>query len=74
MICTVPPNSSVAFALGTEIEIFQSVSTGHVKLVAGSGVTLNSRHNLVSSSGQFSAISLKKIATDEWDVIGDLTA
>ena len=74
MKCTVPPNSSVAYNLGTEIEIFQSVATGHIKLIAGSGVTLNSRHGLVSSSGQFSAISLKKIATDEWDVIGDLTA
>jgi hypothetical protein len=74
MKCTVPPNSSVAYNLGTEIEIFQTVATGHIKLIAGSGVTLNSRHSLVSSSGQFSAISLKKVGTDEWDVIGDLTA
>ena len=41
---------------------------------AGQAVTINSRNTLYSSSGQFSAISIKKVGTDEWDMIGDLTS
>ena len=72
---TIPLNSSVAFPIGTEIDFIQTSSAGHLMVTASAGdsVTLNSRHALFSASGQFSAISCKKVATDEWDVIGDLT-
>ena len=73
-IVTIPANSAVSYPIGTEIEFIQTSSTGHLYFNSGStGVTLNSRHSLFSASGQFSAISCKKVATDEWDVIGDLT-
>tara|TARA_Y100001972_G_scaffold89447_1_gene109436 strand:+ start:630 stop:1592 length:963 start_codon:yes stop_codon:yes gene_type:complete len=74
-IVTIPLNSAVAFPVGTEIEFIQIVSSGHLLITASynTAVTLNSRHNLLSASGQFSAISCKKVATDEWDIIGDLT-
>ena len=72
---TIPLNSAVAFEIGTEIEFFQTSSDGHLMVTAsaGDGVTLNSKNNLFSASGQFSAISCKKVGTDEWDIIGDLT-
>ena len=53
------------------IEFIQTSSIGHLFII-GSVVTLNSRHSLFSSSEQFSAISCKKVGTDEWDLIGDL--
>jgi hypothetical protein len=73
-IITIPLNSSVAFDIGTEIEFIQTSSAGHLMVTASNGVTVNSRHLLFSASGQFSAISCKKVATNEWDIIGDLTA
>ncbi|KPJ66514.1 MAG: hypothetical protein AMJ43_07730, partial [Coxiella sp. DG_40] len=70
---TVPPNSSVAFPTGSEIEIFQA-GAGQVTIAEGSGVTVNSKDSLLKLSGQYSAVCLKKVATDEWDLIGDLTS
>lgn len=73
-IITIPSSSVVDFPIGTEIEFIQTAESGHLAFTTASNdVTLNSRHNLLSASGQFSAISCKKIATDEWDMIGDLT-
>ena len=70
---TIVANSSVAYPIGTEIDFIQTSSEGHLMVTASSGVTINSRHQLFSASGQFSAISCKKVGTDEWDMIGDLT-
>ena len=68
-------NSTVAFAIGTEIEFIQTSSEGHLLITSASNaITLNSRNQLFSASGQFSAISCKKVGVDEWDIIGDLTA
>ncbi len=63
---TIPPNSSEAIAVDQEVHVRQA-GTGSTTLVAGAGVTLNG--NLVFS-GQFDTKTLKKVATDEWDVIG----
>ncbi len=68
---TIPLNSIVPFETGTEIEIFQA-GVGQVSFVASSGVVVNSKDSNLSLSSQFSAAVLKKIATDEWDLIGDL--
>ena len=74
-IITIPLNPSVAFDIGTEIEFIQTSSAGHLFFNSGStSVTLNSRHSIYSASGQFSAVSCKKVASDEWNIIGDLTA
>lgn len=68
---TVPPNSSVAFPIGTLIEITQ-MGAGQVTLVPGSGVTLNSAGALLKTRVQFSSVSIRKQATDAWLVVGDL--
>lgn len=69
--CTIPPNSSVAFPVGTVIEICQ-YGAGQVTVVAGAGVTLRNPSSLTSRA-QYSAISARKRATDEWLIGGDLT-
>ncbi len=63
---TVPANASVAFPVGTQIDIFQA-GTGTVSFVAAGGVTINAP--ALSVSNQYKAASLKKVATDEWDLI-----
>ena len=66
---TVPPNASVAFAVGTVIEVLQ-VGAGQVTLAPGSGVTLNAANGLKTSK-QWSAVTLRKRATNDWLVAGD---
>jgi len=70
---TVPANSSVAFPTGTEIVVFQA-GAGQVTFAAAGGVTINSKDGDLKITGQYSSATLKKIATDEWDMIGDLAA
>ena len=67
---TVPTNSSVAFAVGTEI-IVQQIGVG-TTTIAGAGITFQSAGGLLSLAGQYSAVTLIKKATDTWTVIGDL--
>lgn len=68
---TIPPNSSVAFPVGTVIEVEQA-GAGALTFVAGSGVTLNSRATDLTLAGQYAVAFAKKVATDTWTVNGDL--
>jgi hypothetical protein len=68
---TVPPNSSVAFPVGTEIAVLQ-YGAGQTTIVAGAGVTLRSKSNALKISGQYAGCTLVKVGTDEWYVVGDL--
>ena len=67
---TVPPNSSVAFAVGTSIDIIQ-LGSGQVTVAGGSGVTVNSTPTL-KLRAQYSVGSCLKIATYHWIFMGDL--
>ena len=68
---TVPPNSSVAYAVGTQI-IVQNIGSANATLAEGSGVTLNSKDDNKEIDGQFAAATLIKTATDAWSLIGAL--
>lgn len=68
---TIPPNSSVPFDVGTVIEICQ-VSTGQVTVAAGAGVTLRTPSS-ATTRAQWSTVSIRQRATNEWVVSGDLT-
>lgn len=72
---TVPANSSVAFPIGTKIEIIR-MGTGDVSIipVAASGVTIRHKDNYSKISKQYSGAMLLKVATNEWVLIGDLKA
>lgn len=70
---TIPPNSSVAFPIGTIINV-TATGAGQTTLVAGSGVTLRSYGNKLKLTGQYSQAVLIKRSTDIWAVAGDLIA
>lgn len=67
---TVPTNASVAFPVGTKIDLLQT-GAGQVT-VGGAGVTINATPGL-KLSGQWAAASLIKRATDTWVLIGNLS-
>jgi hypothetical protein len=69
---TIPPNSSVAFPVGTKIDLLQT-NTGQVT-VGGAGVTLNTFDSRTKLGGQWAAASIIKRATDTWVIIGNITA
>ena len=67
---TVPPNSSVAYPVGTSIDILR-VGAGAVTVAAGAGVTVNATPGL-KLRAQWSSATLVKRATDTWVLLGDL--
>lgn len=69
---TVPPNSSVAFPVGSQINILQT-NTGQTTIVAGAGVTVNASPGL-KMRAQWSYATLVKRATDTWVLVGDISA
>ena len=69
---TVPTNAVVPFPITSQITILQTGST-QVTVAGSSGVTVNARIGL-KLSGQWSAATLLKRATDTWVLMGDTTA
>ena len=69
---TVPPNSSVAFDVGTQI-IVQNIGSANCTLAQGSGVTITSVDSNKEIDGQYASACLIKTATDAWTLIGKLT-
>jgi hypothetical protein len=67
---TVPLNSTVAFATGTQISILQT-GAGQTTVVATGGVTINATPGL-KLRAQWSSATLIKRATDTWVLVGDL--
>jgi hypothetical protein len=70
---TVPPESSVAFQVGDQVNLLQ-LGAGQVTVAAGSGVTLRSEGSKLKLTGQYALATLVKIATDEWVLVGNLTS
>ena len=69
---TVPPSSSVAYAIGTSIDLVQT-GAGQVTVAGGSGVTVNASPSLKLRT-QNSAATLIKVAADTWQLVGDLAS
>ena len=70
---TIPPASSVAYGIGTQINIMQ-LGAGQVTITAGAGVTLNSAGSKLKTSAQYAVATCAKIASDTWVVVGNLSA
>lgn len=68
---TVPLNSSVAFATGTQILLAQ-YGAGQTTIVATSGVTIRSNGAKLKLNAQYSGATLIKIDTNEWYLFGDI--
>ena len=69
---TVPLNSSVAFPVGTQINILQT-GAGQITVVATGGVTINATPGL-KLRAQWSSATLIKRAENTWVLVGDLSA
>ena len=70
---TIPPNSSVAYGVGTQINIAQ-LGAGQVTITAGAGVTLNSEGSKLKLKGQYAVATCVKTDTNTWFVVGNLSA
>lgn len=70
---TVPPQSSVSWAEGTEVHV-RRASSGTLTLTPGSGVTLNAPSGGTLVMGNNMSVTLKRVAADVWDVIGQTVA
>lgn len=70
---TIPPNSSVAFLTNTVID-FTQMGAGQVSFSAGVGVTIRSSASKVKLTGQYSGATIYKRGTNEWVLVGDLSA
>ena len=69
---TIPANSSVAYPVGTSIDVLQT-GAGQVTIAGAGGVTVNATPGL-KLRAQWSSVTLFKRATDTWIVMGDLSA
>jgi hypothetical protein len=70
---TIPLDSAVAFAVGTQIAVEQ-LGAGQISIAPYSGVTLNSRSSMRKLSAQYAGAALLKTATDTWWLEGSLSA
>jgi len=70
---TIPPNSSVAYGIGTQINIAQ-LGAGTVTITAGAGVTLNSAGAKLKTDAQYAVATCVKTDTNTWFVVGNLKA
>lgn len=68
---TVPPNSSVAFPVGTIIQVVQ-LGAGQTAVAAGAGVTINNPSSLTARV-RYSTLLLTQVAANVWVLSGDLT-
>jgi hypothetical protein len=73
MTLTVPANATIAFPIGTEIDVYQQ-GAGQVTIAAAGGVTINSAFGNLKIAAQYTGASLKKTDTDVWELVGNLTA
>ena len=70
---TIPPTSSVAYGIGTQINIAQ-LGAGTVTITAGAGVTLNSAGAKLKTDAQYAVATCVKTDTNTWFVVGNLKA
>ena len=68
---TIPPNSGVAFPLGTQIVVVR-LGAGAVVITEGSGVTTRSDGDKNKIKSQYSSCVLIKHETNEWYILGNL--
>jgi hypothetical protein len=74
-LSVIPPrhNSTVAFPIGTEIQVLW-YGTIQPNIAFAGGVTLNSNQGFLKIGNQYTGVTLVKVGTNEWYVIGNLVA
>ena len=72
---TIPPNSSVAFVIGTPIEIYKTTTALNVGIVGGTGVTVEGTLGDVDFDlSGLGTVRLLKVAADVWKYDGPVKA
>ncbi|MCU1676111.1 MAG: hypothetical protein JWM93_869, partial [Frankiales bacterium] len=76
-VVTIPPNSSVAFPVGTVIELAR-LGAGTVTITPGAGVTIPNRLEVAGTTSrtltsQYSTASIRQRATNVWVLAGDIS-
>jgi hypothetical protein len=72
---TIPPNSSVAYPVGAQINMAQ-LGAGQVTVSGGSGVTVVSTGATATSPkarAQYSTLTAVQTSTDNWLIMGDIS-
>ncbi len=72
---TIPPNSSVAYPVGAQINMAQ-LGAGQVTVSGGSGVTVVSTGATAASPkarAQYSTLTAVQTSTDNWLIMGDIS-
>ena len=70
---TIPPNGTVAYGIGTQINIMQ-LGAGQITITPGAAVTIRSAGSKLKTSAQYAVATCVKIASDTWVAVGNLTA
>lgn len=71
-VLTIPPNSDVAFPIGTIICVRQGAAARYVSISPGSGVTINAPSG--RSVGALQTVALHKEASDTWTISSPTSA
>jgi hypothetical protein len=67
---TIPLNSSVAFAVGDQINIAQ-LGTAQITMGTASGVTLVSAGSKTKTNGQYAVVTVVQYTTNSWLLLGN---
>ena len=70
---TVPLNATVAYGIGTQINLMQ-LGAGQVTITPTGGVTIQSSGSKLKTNGQYAVATIIKIGTDTWVAVGNLSA
>ena len=70
---TIPTNASVAFDVGTVVNVVQ-LGAGQVTIAGAVGVTVNSEGSKLKLKAQYAVASLLKTGTNTWVALGNLSA
>ena len=70
---TIPANSSVAFAIGDQVN-FMNLSTGTATFSAGGTAVIRSAGSKLKLSTQYAVCTVLKIDTDAWVMVGNVSA
>jgi len=70
---TIPANSSVAFAIGDQVN-FMNLSTGTATFAAGGTAVIRSAGSALKLVTQYAVCTVLKIDTDAWVMVGNVTA
>jgi len=74
LTCSILPDVSQSVDDGSEYDFFQTASAGNFFFhTSSTTVSVYSKNGNMNLAGQYSGASLKKVATNTWHLVGDLT-